>query len=141
MKPLPLVLTLSVGLLTGCTFAKRTSIATLDNTARPAKTGNIEVFQQGKKPTRPYKEIALYTVDGDGREEADAVQGFMELARKHGADALLVDRTATMKKEGGGKVVDTETQKGAEGGGGETVYYPNARCVFRATAVVWTNQQ
>src|SRR5262245_1682274 len=117
MKSLPLFLTLSFGLLTGCSFAQRTCVATLDGTPRPARTGNIEVFQQGKKPTRPYKEIALYTVDGEGKDEADAVQGFMELARKQGADAVLMDRVATMKREGGGKIVDTETHKGIEGGG------------------------
>ena len=103
-----------------------------------AKVGAIEVYQQGKKPARPYKEIALFTVDGEGREEADAVQGFIDLARKCGADAVLVDRAATFKKEGGGKIVDTETKEGIQGGGSETIFYPNARCVFRATAIVWT---
>src|SRR5262245_31214092 len=64
MKSLPIALTLIVGIFTGCaSFATRTSVAMLDITPRPVKTGEIEVFQQGKKPIRPYKEIALFTVD------------------------------------------------------------------------------
>lgn len=141
MKILLMVLPLTAALLAGCTFAMRTSVATLDGMPQAAKTGNLEVYQQGKKPTRPYKEIALFTVDGEGREEADAVQGFIELGRKRGADAVLVDRTATFKREGGGKTVSTETKQGVEGGVGETIFYPNARTVFRATAVVWTEQK
>ena len=141
MKALLVVLPLTGVILAGCTFAMRTSVARLDSTPRAAKTGNIEVYQQGKKPTRPYREIALFTVDGEGREEADAVQGFIELGRKFGADAVLVDRTATLKQEGGGKIVSTETKEGVEGGGGETIFYPNARAVFRATAAVWTEQK
>ena len=121
-----MVLPLTAGLLASCTFAMRTSVATLDSTPRSAKTGNLEVYQQGKKPTRPYKEIALFTVDGEGREEADAV---------------LIDRTATFKREGGGKIVSTETKEGVEAGAGETIFYPNGHAVFRATAVVWTEQK
>jgi hypothetical protein len=134
-------------LLSGCTFSSRTNIAMLDGTSAPTRlshtnrtTTSVVVYQQGKKPTRPYKEIALFTVDGEGREEASAVQGFIDLGRKCGADAILVDRTATLKREGGGRIVDTQSKEGVEGSGGDTIYFPNGRCVFRATAVVWTSQ-
>jgi hypothetical protein len=148
MKPVLIIPLLVLPFLTGCSFAGRTSIAMLDGRPRPStgffwtygsrdKSASLEVYQQGKKPTRPYKEIALFTVDGDGKQEADAVQGFIILGRKCGANALVVDRAATLKKEGGGKIVDTQTKDGIEGGGAETVFYPNARCVYRATAVVW----
>lgn len=100
----------------------------------------VEVYQQGKKPSRPYKEIALFTVDGEGREEARALQGFIDLGRKCGADAILMDRTATLKRDGGAKVVDTQSKEGVEGSGGDIIYFPNGRCVFRATAVVWTTK-
>lgn len=144
--------TVLAALLPGCTFAQRTSVAMLDGNAAPpaagvgpvslrAKTRSIEVYQQGKKPTRAYREIALFTVDGEGREEADALQGFMDLGRKCGADAILMDRTMTLQKESGGKVVDSQSKESVAGGAAETIYYPNARCVFRATAVVWTEEK
>ena len=122
--------------VSGC--AASVKVARFDQVTRTPKVGDLDVFTSPQAVARPYKEIALFTVDGEGREEADAVQGFIDLARKCGADAVLVDRAATFKKEGGGKIVDTETKEGIQGGGSETIFYPNARCVFRATAIVWT---
>lgn len=94
---------------------------------------------QGKRPVRSYKEIALYTLASHGEYEAKAIGGFLKLARKHGADAVLIDRVATVRAERGGKIVDADARM--EGGGVAAVVNPLAACVFRATAIVWTDQK
>lgn len=85
------LLTLAIVLLSGCSFATRTRVATFDSTQRPAKVGDIEVFRHGQTPTRQYKEIAAYSLASHGGESANVLEGFIELARKQGADALIFD--------------------------------------------------
>jgi hypothetical protein len=123
-NPLVTVLVMAAWLFAGCTFAMRTNIATLDSTPRPPTKGDVEVFLKGRQPTRRYKEIALYTLASHGGEEANAVQGFVKLARKQGADALLMDGMAV--------VLQGQRDENMKGGGVAN---------FRATAIVWTEQK
>jgi len=136
-----------MGLLGGCTFAQRAHVAWLDPAYEPGRAGHapftpletqrllsqplkpdIEVFQPGHKPDRPFREIALFSVDGNGDEEPDAIQAFVDLARHAHADALIVDASSP-------KDVGQHDSAGQE----RAFLTPNQRYVFRATAIIWTN--
>lgn len=118
-----LLLTLAIALLSGCSFATRTRVATLDSTQRAAKVGNIEVFRHGQMPTRQYKEIAAYSLASHGGESANVLQGFIELARKQGADALIFDDSGIQMIGGKDNIKD--------GGVG----------IFQGTAIVWIDSK
>jgi hypothetical protein len=103
----------------------------------------------GKKPTRPYREIALFTVDGQLREEPDAITGFIDLARRYGADALIVERpSATLAFETAASTKaasqSTPPDSRAASAGEEKahaearVLRPEERALFRALAVTYT---
>jgi len=131
--------------LAGCSSAQRTHIAWLDTNyqppqpkgygpippseserllAQPLKT-NVEVFHQDHMPDRPYHEVAFFSVDGNGNQEADAIQGFVDLARHAGADALIV----TMASDARGAVNEPVP-----------VLMANQRYIFHATAIVWKDK-
>lgn len=130
--------------LAGCTSAQRTHIAWLDSNYQPPQQQhelipesqserllsqpprtNVEVFHQDHMPDRPYREIAFFSVDGNGNQEADAIQGFVDLARHAGADALIITLPSN-----------------ARGGGNDAmpVLTANQRYIFHATAIVWKDK-
>ena len=159
----PLLLWLLL-MLSGCSWADHTSVALLDqsrreppaswyshlNTSARSTAGqrDVEVFLEGKKPSRAYKEIALFTVDGQLRQEPDAVTGFIELARRYGADALLVERPSWgLKVEASGAVKGSSESAGvltqSKSGEGQAsaearIVRPEERTLFRGLAVVYT---
>lgn len=112
---------LALALLAGCAFEKRTNVAMLDTTSRPAAVGDIQVFLHGQMPTRPYKAIAMYSLASHGGEAANVLSGFIALAKKEGADALIFD-------DSGIRLVGTDDEI-KEGGVG----------TFQGTAIVWTD--
>jgi hypothetical protein len=123
MKPLFAILIITAAIFTGCTFETRTNVAALDSTPRAAKTGDIEVFLHGNKPTRAYKEIALYSLASHGGEEAYVLQGFIQLAKKQGADGILFDDSKIQLVGGRDNIKD--------GGVG----------TFQGVAIIWVNQK
>lgn len=145
MKTAPLWLC-AILLLAGCTSAQRTHIAWLDTNyepnhkehgpiqafesqrllAQPLK-GNVEVYHQGHLPDRPYHEIAFFSVDGNGNEEADAIQGFVDLARHAGADAVIIDLPVNSRDEKNGEPAPT--------------LLANQRYIFHGTAIVWKTNE
>ena len=50
----------------------------------------IELFRDGQKPNRLYKEIGLLTDDGALGEQGDIEAKFIKKAKKMGADALIL---------------------------------------------------
>lgn len=129
--------------LAGCSSAQRTHIAWLDSTYQPPQKPhelipesdnqrllsqpprtNVEVFHQDHMPDRPYREVAFFSVDGNGNQEADAIQGFVDLARHAGADALIVTLPSNAQ-------VSNEPTP---------VLMANQRYIFHATAIVWKDK-
>ena len=142
-----LLLLCSVAFLAGCTSAQRTHIAWLDTAYEPGKgghgpipaletqrllsqpaKGNVEVFHQGHLPERAYREIAFFSVDGNGNEEADAIQGFVDLARHAGADAVILDLPSNSR--------DSKNEPIPV-----PVLLANQRYIFHATAIVWKKDE
>jgi hypothetical protein len=115
------ILTLLLGFCFGCSFATRTKVAMLDSTSRPATGGDVQVFRHGQTPTRPYKEIAVYSLASHGGEAANVLQGFIDFARKQGADASIFDDSGIMMTGS-----DNDIRDGGVG-------------TFQGTAIVWTD--
>jgi len=59
-----------------------------DNTKRESTT-TLDIFQDGNKPTKPYKEIAELTYVGFTDEEPDAKADIVKHAKKLGANGLI----------------------------------------------------
>lgn len=95
----------------------------LDSAQRPASVGDIQVFRHGQMPTRPYKEIAVYSLASHGAETANVLNGFIKLARTEGADALIFDDSAI-------QMVGREDDVKAGGVG-----------TFQGTAIIWTQEK
>jgi hypothetical protein len=122
-------------LITGCSFAQRTQVARYDTTMRE-KRENIEVFTDGRLPTQKYREIALYTVDGEAHEEATAIEGFIRLARDAGADAIIAGRmVAAELYKARTKEWSDESQEKMHAS--SALVIPRGRQVFRAKAIVY----
>lgn len=92
---------LLLAFLCGCSFAQRTHVAYLDQSITPAKQGwlphrtvaatnQVDIFHDGQKPTRQYRDLAVFTVDGNHFEEPDAIAGFTQRAREICADAIII---------------------------------------------------
>src|SRR6267378_3983878 len=79
-----LIITL-LGLVFGCASTNK---VILDNSQR-APTTSIEVFKDGKAPTRKYKEIAELSFLGPREDELRAQQYFVKQAQKMGGNGLL----------------------------------------------------
>ncbi|MDD8018859.1 MAG: hypothetical protein PHP42_10840 [Bacteroidota bacterium] len=95
-----------------------------DTNSRLAKSSDIDVFTDATKINRPYKEIALVTVDDKGHDysEVELLKLTISKAKELGADAIIV-LTQDIQK-GGGIFVGS-------------VYVQANRRVVRATAIVY----
>ena len=77
MKSLLLAWTVLVLLLPGC--------------AAPARQP-VEIYRDGEKPDRAFREISLFTDDGTLAEQGEIEQKMLKWARKAGADAIIFDK-------------------------------------------------
>jgi len=82
----------AVLLCTGCA-----ETGTYDSVKR-TRTTNIDVFRDGQKPTKHYKEIALLSDDGGAGEQAAIEAKFVKKAKAMGGNAIIV---YPMTKSGG----------------------------------------
>lgn len=156
MKNLLVLLLLA---LTGCTFTQHTHIAWLDPAYAPTSGNSIyslmnqkpkttvAVYLDGVVPDRPYHEILMLAVSGNGNQEPDAVQTFMDLSRRAGANAVIIQRPVSglsVHEKSEAKIA-AAANNGAEGAvkqiQSSTIsadqLAPNRRYLFQATAVVW----
>ena len=85
MKFLGIILPLTpLLLLVGCA-----SVQSYDGVVRSPKS-QIDVYEAGKEPNKPYKVIMEYSEKGDIGKEAHAHQAFLERAKALGADAIIM---------------------------------------------------
>ena len=75
---------LSIIVLVGCA-----SDMAYDGVKREPKA-QIDVFSEGNKPTKPYKEIASFTERGNPEDESKFNGDFARRAKKIGADGLIL---------------------------------------------------
>ncbi len=76
---------LALSLLVGC--------ATQDglNSAPTAPAANIEMFRDGQKPTKPYKELGMLTDDGGLKEQPEIEAQFIKKAKQMGGNAIILE--------------------------------------------------
>ena len=77
-------------LFTGCIAV---SEARYDSVNRKSKE-EIEIFVEGKKPTKPYKEIATYSAGGKPFDQSKAHARFISKAKAIGADGIILKPTS-----------------------------------------------
>ena len=53
---------------------------------------HIEIFREGEKPSRSFKEIGILTDDGGLAEQGEIEAQMVRKAKKTGADALLFEK-------------------------------------------------
>jgi hypothetical protein len=104
--------------LSGCATTDK---IVLDSAPRPPTT-NVDVFKDGTKPTRPFKEIAELSYLGPREDELKALTRFLGEAKKMGGDGVLF-----YVEYGGVK-------------GGGTLFQSTAY-VFKAKVIVYEIQQ
>ncbi|MDB6066713.1 MAG: hypothetical protein JWR26_2921 [Pedosphaera sp.] len=84
MKNLPPLCVL-LAILVGCASPKPVMY---DSTKREPTTA-IDVFREGDKPTKSYKEIGEVSREDFGGEESKVVQELINSAKKEGATAII----------------------------------------------------
>lgn len=67
-------------------------------TTTNSRTQSVEIFRDGEKPTRAFKEIGILTDDGGLAEQGEIEQKMIKTAKKNGADALIFEK---LTKSGG----------------------------------------
>jgi hypothetical protein len=85
----PLVIICLVGTLGGCG-----SLKPYDGVARSPKQ-NIDVYESGREPARPYKVIMSFSDHAGPGEEAKFHRDFVAEAQRLGADAIIFKPTQT----------------------------------------------
>jgi hypothetical protein len=83
LLPFPLLL-LAALLLHGCASAPRQ---------------RVELFRDGETPSRPFREISLFTDDGTLAEQGEIEQKMIKAARRAGADALIFEKLVRTGEE------------------------------------------
>jgi len=81
---LPFIATLLFLFLVGCQPSAR-----YDTTKRPA-TADIDIFREGQKPTRAYKEIGVVTDDGRAVEQPTIEAKMIKKANRMGGNAVIL---------------------------------------------------
>jgi hypothetical protein len=111
----------------------------------------VQIYRDGATPARPYHPILMLAVAGNGNQEPDAVEAFIDLGQRAGADAVLIARpsfgfgvhaeitaqTSVTNNAGSAKDINSS----AAGSVFSDELSPDRRYLFQATAVVWTNVQ
>jgi hypothetical protein len=80
-----LILSGMLGLLAGCE-------TTSSQTGGPQAASNVEVFRDGAKPSRDYKEIRVLTDDGRENEQKEIETKMIAKAAKLGGNAIIFDK-------------------------------------------------
>jgi hypothetical protein len=68
------------------------SLEPYDGIKRPPKN-QIDVYEAGKTPVKPYKVIMSFSAEGGIGDEANKHRDFVEQAKKLGADAIILKPT------------------------------------------------
>ena len=101
-----------VSVLVGCA-----SVQPLDGVKRQP-TSSLEIFSAGSLPTKPYKEIAVFSDRSNPGREQQEFHNFVEKAKQLGANGVILNPT----KDGG-------YDSGLVGS--------SSKAVYSATAFVW----
>lgn len=100
--------------------------------ALPATSSSepVQVFANSGAISRPYREVAIITVndDGWGRSEGELLQLLLERAREIGAEGVVVLNQEV--RSGGGILVPT---------GNTLTYVDSSERVVRSSAIVFTD--
>lgn len=89
MKQKSTLILLALSLLSaGCVNCDK--YITNKNLVRPA-TSSVETFLNGKTPTKPFEQIAVFTWLGPREDEMRATRWFEKQAAKLGADGMLFE--------------------------------------------------
>ena len=102
----------------------RVDVAPFGTLPSEPTTGDIDVYTNTSSIAKPYREIALITVDDEGwdRGEGELINTILEEARKIGADGVIILSQETVDK-GGTFVAGTYIQSQGK--------------VFKATAIAY----
>jgi hypothetical protein len=60
---------------------------------------HVELFRDGETPSRPFREISLFTDDGTLAEQGEIEQKMIKAARRAGADALIFEKLVSTGEE------------------------------------------
>jgi hypothetical protein len=92
-----LLLTVPLLLVSGCVTADK---IVMDSTPRPPTT-SVDVFKDGRKPDRNFKEIAELSFLGPREEELRAQKRFILQAKELGGNGVLFSVVEAGQKGGG----------------------------------------
>ena len=84
--------------LFGCAGPEGRVHTALYDTAVRTPTTQVDVFQPGQKPAKPYRVIALFTADGSAHEEAECMEGMLMRCRHIGADGIILSEPEAPNK-------------------------------------------
>lgn len=157
-RPLICLSGLMVGLLlTGCAFARHTQIAWLTASGprynasalltQPIKS-TPQVFLNSTEPTRAYQAIAIMSVKGNPDQEIKAIQAFVDLSARAGADLVLIQRAANgsrinyQRQINGSATNNSGSAAGAATTRDDTldILLPDEPCIYHATAAKWADK-
>jgi len=86
MKHIIIAALLTSAFLVGCGTPQAVMF---DETKRPP-TASVDVFREGNKPTKAYKEIGEVSHEDYGGEDANAMKKLMAKAKQIGANAIIM---------------------------------------------------
>lgn len=109
----------------GCAVVRVTKFGPLPNLP---KVGNIDVYTSHASIKKPYKEIALITVDdqGWGRSESELLEKLISKAKEMGADGIII---LSQDKQSDGGVFSGD------------VFVEITRRIVRGTAIVYEKNE
>jgi hypothetical protein len=87
MKIKPFIVLLLTAFVIGCAS---TSQEVLFDQAKRKPTTSVDVFREGSKPTKPYKEIGEVSFEEFGGEDARAMKELIAKAQKIGANCIVM---------------------------------------------------
>jgi hypothetical protein len=99
-----------------------TALFLLQGCTSTQTTQHLEIFRDGEKPNRDFKEIGILTDDGGLAEQGEIEQQMVKRAKKMGADAIWFEKL-------------TQTGDELKGFGLQKTY------LYKAHAVVFTGKQ
>jgi hypothetical protein len=86
MKHIDSIALLTAAFLVGCATPQAVQF---DDTKRQP-TSSVEVFREGNKPTKTYKEIGEVSHEDYGGEDANAMKHLINKAKQIGANAIIL---------------------------------------------------
>jgi len=115
-------------------------VARLDNVQRGPTADNIEVYTDRNNIKRPYKEIALLTVEESdfGNNDQEMLDSLVSRAKQIGANAIILLSQETQSE--GGYIYTTSKNK-KKTSSSTSHYVESKRKVMRASAIVYEEEQ